>query len=194
MKRLCAILLCSLSACMTRSDFPDDVRLVDLKLEDGPYRDSRLDLIKLREMVDVEVVTNINYTHVAHGHLVNVEFRFCDQMNMDVQGLGGLGLYRYNKEWINVDDYEERNDNLPGPYHYHTAFSSFAHDKEPDIFGEQAILDYDLRELPRDICFRVKMNAGYDLMGHRSSNVVRIPKEMLTKFFAEHPRRAPPPN
>jgi hypothetical protein len=193
MRWLCVLLLCSLSACMTRYDDPVDVRLVSLKLEDGPYKDYELDLIKIREMIDVEVVTNLNYTAFAKEHFVTVEFHFCDQMDMDVRGLGGLDLYRYDKRWIRVDDHEEGKSNLAGPYHYHTAFSSFAHKEEP-ISREPTILDYDLRDSPRDICFQIVANSGYVAVDRRVSNVVRIPKEALIKLFAEYPRRAPPPN
>ncbi len=188
MRRLYALLLCPLSACMTLYDIPDDVQLVSLKLEDGPYANRTLEEMKYGEMIDVEVVTNTNYTNLIKGRYVNVWFRFCDQMDMDVQGLGGLSLYRYEKKWIQVDRYEDGDDNSTGPYHYHTAFSSFAHNKQPDS-TEPTILDYDLRTSPRDICFYLRAGAMWAMVTDKRSNVVRIPKEMLIKFFAEHPRR-----
>ncbi len=193
MKWFCALLLCLLSACMTLHDVPDDVRLVNLKLEDGPYGNRSLEQMKYDEMIDVEVITNTNYTTFGRGRYINVEFRFCDQMDMDVQGLGGLALYRYDNKWIRVDSYEYGNDNLSSLYHYHTAFSSFSHDKQP-IRQRPTILDYDLRESPRDICFYINAGAMWALVSDKRSNIVRIPKEMLIKFFAEHPRRTPPQN
>ncbi len=193
MKWLYALLLWSLSACMTRYDDPDDVRLVGLKFEGGPYSSSKFEEMGKGEMIDVEVVTDINYSNFVKEHFVDVIFHFCDQMDMDVRGLGGLSLYRYDKRWRRVDDHEKDKDNSAGPYHYHTAFSSFAHDEKP-ISDEPIIINYDIRESPRDICFQVTTRSGYPIIDRRWSNVVRIPKEMLTKFFAEHPRRAPPPN
>lgn len=114
-------------------------------------------------------------------------------MNLYIQGLGGLNLYFYDKKWIRVDRYEENNNNSTSPYHYHTAFSSFTHD-EKSFFKKPTILDYDLRKSPRDICFQIMTNGGYAKIDGIWSNVVRIPKEMLIKLFAEHPRRVPPPN
>ena len=191
MRWLCALLICSLSACMTQYNLPGDARFVGLKLEDGPQKDSRLDLIKIREVIDVEFVTDTNYTNFSNGRIVLVYFHLCDHMDINVQGLGGFGLYRYDKRWIRVAD--EENDNTSGPYYYHTAFSSFAHDKEP-MTKDSTIIDYDLRVLPLDICFQTMTSSGYAKIDGIWSNVVRIPKEVLIKFFAEHPRRAPPPN
>ena len=190
MKWFRALLLCSLSACMTLYDVPDDVRLVNLKLEEGPYGNSTFEQMKYSEMVDMEIVTKTNYTTFDPGSYISVEFRFCDQMDMDVQGLGGLALYRYDNKWIRVNSYEYGDYNLDGLYHYHTAFSSFNHDKH-QIMQKPTILDYNLRNSPRDICFYVRADSWLAMVSEKRSNVAHIPKEMLIKFFSEHPHCSP---
>ncbi len=192
-KWFCALLLCLLSACMTLYDVPDDVRLVNLKLEDGPYGNRTQEQMKYSEMIDVEVVTNRNYMKLDKGRYIYVEFYFCDQMDMDIQGLGGLPLYRYDNKWVHISGDKYENDKLVGPYHYHTAFSSFSHDKQP-IRQRPTILDFDLRDSPRDLCFYIRAGALWALVSDKRSNIVRIPREMLIKFFAEHPRRTLPQN
>lgn len=191
MRWLRTVLLCSLSACMVRYDNPNDVHLVGLKLGEGPYYNSKYEKRGKGEMIDIEVITMTNYTTRFRGYYVDVSFYFCDQASTYVQGLGGLSLYRYDGEWISIDG-DKGDDISPGPYYYHTAMSSFAHDKTP-FSNEPTILDYDLRETPRDVCFYLDARA-LNLPGSTRSNVVRIPKEVLTKFFAEHPRRPLSPN
>lgn len=192
MGRLCALLLCSLSACATLNDLPNDIRLVDLRLEEGPYKSQTLEEMKEGEIIDIEVTTNLSYTNFANGSYVFVEFHFCDQMDTEVIRLGGISLYLYDKKWISVS-HGEGNENSGGPYHYHAGMRSFTHGKEPISKGPW-IFYYDLRESPRDVCFYLSSFAPYAIVGEKRSNVVRIPKEMLIKFFAEHPRRVPSEN
>jgi hypothetical protein len=180
---------------MTRHDDPDDLQLVGLKLGEGPYSNSEFEKKGRGEMIDVEVVTKLNYTNRFKGRYVSVPFYFCDQVDMYVQGLGHLGLYRRDKRWVRIDDGQEGDDNSYGPYHYHTAMSSFAHDETPIFNNKPTILDYDLRRSPRDVCFYLDAGAmGLGIINSVRSNVVRIPKEVLIKFFAEHPRRPPSRN
>ena len=61
---------------MTLYDVPDDDRLVSLKLEDGPCANRTLEEMKYGEMIDVEIVTNTNYTNFAIGRFVTVDFHF----------------------------------------------------------------------------------------------------------------------
>ena len=76
-------------------------------------------------------------------------------------------------------------------YHYHAIMSSFSYEESPSHFGDNsAILDYDLREKPRDICFYIDAST-LDVPASIRSNMVRISKEMLIEFFATHPRRFP---
>ncbi len=193
MRWLCALLLCSLSACMTLYDDPDDVQVVSLNIGSGPFRNNEANGEDSEELIDIEVSTNTNYANFIRGYYVNVPICFCGDMHMRVEGLGGSGLYRHNNRWISVDDREGGNDTSPAPYHFHTFMGTFAHETHSMIYGEPAILDYDLRQIPRDICFY--FNAGAMGLGVTNirSNVVRIPKEVLIKFFAEHPRRTPSP-
>ncbi len=144
-------------------------------------------------MVDAELVSKLNYTSTAAHRFVIVRFHFCDQMNMEVEGLTGRRLHRYDKKWIRIGDDEDINNNSLPPYHYYATFDSFSHDKKP-IGNDPSILDYDLRKEPRDICLYINIVMPFAPITNIISNVVRIPKEMLIKFFAEHPRRAPPSN
>jgi hypothetical protein len=181
MKRICLILALLTSACTSWRDIPDDVTFVAFHYGTGPYKTNRRG-----EAIDVEMATNFNYMNYNHGGAmsVNAIFYFCDQQNMRVQGLGGLRIFKYmNNHWVSVGMPEP--DNSPPPYHYHTAIHAAIHDAEPDIKSEPTILDYDLRETPHDLCFY--LDAG-SMWYHEKSIVVRIPKETLIRFLAEHPR------
>lgn len=178
MRRLCVLLPLLLSSCASWQDVPDDVKFVAFHYGTGPYKTNARG-----EIIDVEIETNLNYmNHVGPSSAVSGRFYFCDQRSINVQGLGGLGLYKYMDKWVSVDD--GIRDDSPPPYRYHTAIHAAIHDKAASADARSTILDYDLREAPRDLCFF--LDAGYYY--HEKSNVVRIPKEELIKFFAEHPR------
>jgi hypothetical protein len=175
---------------MTRYDHPDDVRLVGLKLGDSPYRE--FEKQGKGEVIDVELITSLNYANLAKNRLITASFYFCDQIDTRVEGLGGLPLYYHDKTWIYIGDSEIDNIMPSGFYQYHAIMSSFAHEKPSNLNGPE-ILDFDLREAPRDICFYIDATT-LDIPSSIRSNVVRIPKEVLVKLFAEHPRRPPSAN
>lgn len=184
MKWVCAFLPLLLSACTSWQNIPDDVRFVALHSETGPDQTS-----KRGETIDVEFETDFNYINHVDGFAgVNVDFYFCDQESRYVQGLGGLGLYKYTDKWTRVE--RAIHDDSPPPYRYHSAFFAAIHDKTAMLDAKITILDYDLHETPRDLCARFNALLGLGLTGwaHEKSNIVRIPKEELIKFFGGHPR------
>ena len=189
MRSLCILLLCSLSACMIRYDDPNDVRLVGLNVGGGLYKE--FEDPRRSELMDVELTTGFDYSALTKNRHITARFHFCDQMDTDVEGLGGLPLFVHNKDWVEIVDNQLGNPMVEGRYLYHAIMSSFSHEKSPSDYGDDsAILDYDLREKPRDICFYIDASA-LGIPGSIRSNVVRIPKETLTRFFAEHPRQTP---
>ena len=189
MRSLCILLLYSLSACMIRYDDPNDVRLVGLKLGDSPYKE--FEEAGRGELIDVEIATGFDYTILVKNHTIAVRFYFCHEANTDVEGLGGLPLFVHNIDWMDIVDNKSGNPMVEGSYRYHAIMSSFSHEESPTHYGDDsAILDYDLREKPRDICFYIDASA-LSIPGSIRSNIVRIPKETLTHFFTEHPRRTP---
>jgi len=189
MRWLCVVLLCSLSACMIRYDDPNDVRLVGLKLGDSPYKE--FEEAGRGELIDVEIATGFDYAALTKNRHITARFHFCDQMDTDVEGLGGLPLFVHNIDWMDIVDNKLGNPMVEGSYRYHAIMSSFSHEESPTHYGDDsAILDYDLREKPRDICFYIDASA-LSIPGSIRSNIVRIPKETLTHFFTEHPRRTP---
>jgi len=174
---------------MIRYDDPNDVRLVGLKLGDSPYKE--FEEAGRGELIDVEIATGFDYNILVKNHTIAVRFYFCHEANTDVEGLGGLPLFVHNIDWMDIVDNKSGNPMVEGSYRYHAIMSSFSHEESPTHYGDDsAILDYDLREKPRDICFYIDASA-LDIPGSIRSNVVRIPKETLTHFFTEHPRRTP---
>ena len=177
MRWLCLASALILSACAPSRNVPDDLRFVAFHSGGGPYPSSNRG-----ELVDVEMETDFNYANYAGSRGVHIEFFFCENKNIDAPGLGGHSLFIYNDKWLRVDN--GIHDDRPPPYRFHTATFAEIHDKtalkEPKI----KIFDYDLRETPRDLCFYLGVGPYY----HEKSNIVRIPKEELVKFFADHPR------
>ena len=193
MRWLCiCFLLWSLPACGFTAlyEVPDDLRLVGLKLGEGPYEDSPSNDGKHREMIDVDVVTNFNYTNYAVIYSVFVEFFFCEQKDIFVQGLGGVILSGPDKTWgVIGQDGRRKLDNGPGPYHYHAGMSSFSRDTIPLFYDRPTVLSFDLRKSPRDVCFYLDATQPFGIILHRKSNIVRISKEYLADFFAKNPPR-----
>ena len=174
---------------MIRYDDPNDVRLVGLKLGDSPYKE--FEDAGRGELIDVEIATGFDYNVLVKNRTIAVRFYFCDEADRNVEGLGRFSLFVHNKEWMGIFYNEFETLMIGGYYRYHAIMSSFSHEKSPLRYGDDsAILDYDLREQSRDICFYIDASA-LGIPGSIRSNVVRIPKETLIHFFAEHPRRTP---
>ena len=189
MRSLCILLLCSLSACMIRYDHPNDVRVVGLNVGDSPYK--KFEDAGKGEMIDVWIATSFDYASLSESRIISVRFYFCNQMGTRVEGFPLLPLFIHNKDWVDIKYNKSGNPMVEGSYRYHAIMSSFSHEESPTHYGDDsAILDYDLREKPRDICFYIDASA-LDIPGSIRSNIVRIPKETLTHFFTEHPRRTP---
>ena len=192
MRWLCIVLMWSLSACGFTAlyEVPDDLRLVGLKLGEGPYDTSPSNDGIHSEMIDVDIVTNFNYTNYAVIYSVTAKFFFCDQPNIFVQRLSPAMAFRYDRKWKHIgEDGSRELDNGPAPYHYHTGMSSFSRDTIPLYSGRPTILVYDLRKSPRDVCFYLDATAPFGIIGHRKSNIVRISKGYLADFFAKNPPR-----
>jgi len=171
--------LLALSACTSWRDIPNDVKFVALHSNYGPKKSS----IK-GEVVDVEIETGFNYIEYSQGSqdVISI-FYFCDQKDINVDGLGGWSLYRYLDKWVSADS--GAHDPSPPPYRYHTTIYVSWYDTFIHGHLDQTIKSYDLRENPRDLCFYTDIRTYY----HEKSNIVRIPKEYLIQFFAEHPRK-----
>lgn len=180
MRWLCVIFLVALSGCTSWREVPDDLTFKGLHEGTELYGKS-----PRWEFIDIELATNVNYENYVNDNwgYVGVVAYFCEKDDYKVQMLGGFGLYRKDEKWISLGAGVKDNSNPP--YYYHTGLNTHNHDKESMAPQHPTVLDYDLREKPLDIC--LYLNAGTTL-SHQKSNIVRIPKEELIKFFAEHPR------
>ncbi|HVI51656.1 MAG TPA: hypothetical protein VM661_10635 [Candidatus Sulfotelmatobacter sp.] len=177
MRWLCILSVLALSGCVSWRDVPDDLRFVALHDDIAPYP------YKERgEYVDVEVETNFNYMDYVGSRGAYISFFFCGHQDKNVYGLSNESLYKYMSKWVIAG--EDVHDNSSPPYRYHAIFFVASHGEKADTTSKYLIMNYDLRDSPRDLCFYLDVGPYY----HEKSNIVRIPKEELVKFFDEHPR------
>lgn len=177
MRWLCIPIVLALSGCVSWSDIPDDLRFITLHNNIDPYPHK-----ERGEYVGVEVETNLNYINYEFSRDVYVRFFFCGHQDKNVEGLGGGDLYNNMGKWIGQGGVTH--DDSSPPYRYNAVFFTSHHHYSFEVPGKYHIVDYDLREEPRDLCFYLDAGPYYQ----EKSNIVRIPKEELIKFFAEHPR------